>query len=62
MTPMAISFEFTKIMTKSWIEVQNVRNCTAMKTLPNLLSFRKDLQIMGNEFKKSVGARVLTHL
>ena len=49
-------------MTKSWIEVQNVRNCTAMKTLPNLLSFRKDLQIMGNEFKKSVGARVLTHL
>ena len=49
-------------MTKSWIEVQNVRNCTAMKTLPNLLSFRKDLQIMGNELKKSVGARVLTHL
>ena len=49
-------------MTKSCREVQNVRNCTAMKTLPNLLSFRKDLQIMGNEFKKSVGARVLTHL
>ena len=48
-------------MTKSWIKVQNVRNCTAMKTLLDLLSFRKDLQIMGHEFKKSVKARVLTH-
>ena len=32
-----------------------------MKTLPDLQSFRKDLQIMGYEFKKSVTARVLTH-
>ena len=54
-------FEFTKNMTNSWIEVQNVRNCTTMKTLPDLQSFRKDLQIMGHEFKKSVKARVLTH-
>ena len=54
-------FEFTKNMTNSWIEVQNVRNCTTMKTLPDLQSFRKDLQIMGHEFKKSVTARVLTH-
>ena len=48
-------------MTNSWIEVQNVRNCTTMKTLPDLQSFRKDLQIMGHEFKKSVKDRVLTH-
>ena len=48
-------------MTKSWIEVQNVRNCTTMKTLPDLQSLCKDLQIMGNEFKKSVTARVMTH-
>ena len=48
-------------MTKSWIEVQNVRNCPPIKTLPNLLSFPKDLQIMGHEVKKSVAARVLTH-
>ena len=48
-------------MTNSWIEVQNVRNCTTMKTLPDLQSFHKDFQIMGNEFKKSVKARVLTH-
>ena len=48
-------------MTKFWIEVQNVRNCTAMKTLLDLLSFRKDFQIMGHEFKNSVAARVLTH-
>ena len=54
-------FELTKNMTNSWIEVQNVRNCSTMKTLPDLQSFRKDLQIMGHEFKKSVKARVLTH-
>ena len=48
-------------MTKTWIEVQNVRNCTAMKILPDFQSFRKDLHIVGYEFKKSVTARVLTH-
>ena len=48
-------------MTKTWIEVQNVRNCTTMKILPDLQSFGEDLQIMGHEFKKSVSARVLTH-
>ena len=54
-------FEFTKNMTKTWIEVQNVHNCTTTKILPDLQSFRKDLQIMGHEFKKSVIARFLTH-
>ena len=34
-------------MTKSLVEVQNVRNCTAMKTLKDLLSFHKELQVEG---------------
>ena len=48
-------------MTKTWIEVQNVRNCTTMKILLDLQSLRRDLQFMGHGIKKSVTARVLTH-
>ena len=44
----------SKNITKSWIELQNVHNCTAMKSSQNLLSFRKYLRVVEYEDKKLV--------
>ena len=51
----------SKNITKSWIELQNVHNCTATKISKNLLIFRKYLWVAGHEDKKLVALGFSMH-